>query len=157
VGGGYGNTVPATLPNTSANLFSYDYDDFYQTYVLHLPNCASQGAQYCSQLGNFDVTFTAMWNGQPIYAVFSPDNTQDGGNVAGTFVGWEGIDPAGWSESLYDDHSSTEEGVLANIYVGSPRSTVPELSTWAMMLMGFAGLGYAGHRVARKRGAAVAA
>ena len=30
---------------------------------------------------------------------------------------------------------------------------VPEPSTWAMMLVGFAGLGFAGHRSARKRNA----
>jgi hypothetical protein len=34
-------------------------------------------------------------------------------------------------------------------------SVVPELSTWAMMLLGFAGLGYMGYRT-RKRTVAVA-
>jgi hypothetical protein len=29
-------------------------------------------------------------------------------------------------------------------------STVPEPSTWAMMLLGFAGLGFAGYRTSRK-------
>jgi hypothetical protein len=43
VGGGYGNTVPGTLPNTSANLFSYDYDDYYFTGVLESPICAPEG------------------------------------------------------------------------------------------------------------------
>jgi hypothetical protein len=31
-----------------------------------------------------------------------------------------------------------------------PRKAVPEPSTWAMMLLGFAGLGYAGYRKARQ-------
>jgi hypothetical protein len=31
-------------------------------------------------------------------------------------------------------------------------SVVPEPSTWAMMLMGFAGLGFAGYRRARRVG-----
>ena len=31
-------------------------------------------------------------------------------------------------------------------------SVVPEPSTWAMMLLGFAGLGFAGYRHARKTG-----
>lgn len=32
---------------------------------------------------------------------------------------------------------------------------VPEPSTWAMMMIGFAGLGYAGYRSSRKRAASV--
>ena len=35
-------------------------------------------------------------------------------------------------------------------------STIPEPSTWAMMLLGFAGLGFAGYRQAKKAGAASA-
>jgi hypothetical protein len=34
--------------------------------------------------------------------------------------------------------------------------TVPESSTWAMMLLGFAGLGYAGYRASRRDAAATA-
>ncbi len=32
------------------------------------------------------------------------------------------------------------------------RSSIPEPSTWAMMLLGFAGLGFAGYRRAKSRG-----
>jgi hypothetical protein len=35
-------------------------------------------------------------------------------------------------------------------------TAVPEASTWAMMLVGFAGLGVAGYRISQKRGAAAA-
>jgi hypothetical protein len=35
-------------------------------------------------------------------------------------------------------------------------STVPEPSTWAMMLVGFAGLAYAGYRASRKSASAAA-
>jgi hypothetical protein len=37
-----------------------------------------------------------------------------------------------------------------------PRATVPEPSTWAMMLLGFAGLGFAGYRKAARMSSAVA-
>jgi hypothetical protein len=37
-----------------------------------------------------------------------------------------------------------------------PSSTIPEASTWAMMLMSFAGLGFAGWRACRARAAVVA-
>jgi hypothetical protein len=35
--------------------------------------------------------------------------------------------------------------------VGGAAVTVPEPSTWAMMLLGFAGLGFAGYRASRKK------
>jgi hypothetical protein len=35
-------------------------------------------------------------------------------------------------------------------------SSVPEPSTWAMMLLGFAGLGFAGYRASRRTGMAAA-
>ncbi len=48
-----------------------------------------------------------------------------------------------------------EPAILADHFVisGGGGSTVPEPSTWAMMLIGFVGLGIAGRRVSRKRGA----
>jgi PEP-CTERM motif len=42
------------------------------------------------------------------------------------------------------------------VVVTASTSPVPEPSTWAMMLIGFAGLGYAGHRASRKSAALVA-
>jgi hypothetical protein len=36
--------------------------------------------------------------------------------------------------------------------LGSPTTPIPEPSTWAMMLLGFAGLGYAGYRRSRSAG-----
>jgi PEP-CTERM motif len=39
---------------------------------------------------------------------------------------------------------------------GNLASTVPEPPTWAMMLLGFAGLGFAGYQASRKSGALAA-
>jgi PEP-CTERM motif len=140
VGGNYGNTYPTNPPVTTANLYSYDYDDYYSNTIGNTyAGCAAEGYSYCAPVGNFKVTFTAMWDGVPIFSQFSPSS-----NLTGGFVGWEGIDQNGWSETTADNHQGTTAGVLANIYVGTP--TVPEPSTWAMMLAGFAGLGYLGYR-----------
>ena len=114
---------------------------------------AGQGFGYCESPGNFDVTFTATWDnggaGTPIFAQFSPDNTQGPGNVAGTFVGWEGLDPTGLAETTYDDHSGTVAGVLADIYVGTPPPPpVPEPAS--LLLLG-AGLGALGLVRRRRR------
>ena len=60
-----------------------------------------------------------------------------------------------WS-SLSTNGDTTDTGgngadVLAYAQAGlPPPGTVPEPSTWAMMLIGFAGLGFAGYRASRK-------
>jgi PEP-CTERM motif len=47
-------------------------------------------------------------------------------------------------------------GDEAFVVVTAATPAVPEPSTWAMMLIGFAGLGYAGHRASRKSAALAA-
>ncbi|MCG2632379.1 PEPxxWA-CTERM sorting domain-containing protein [Bradyrhizobium sp. WYCCWR 13023] len=136
-----GSTVPH-------NLFAYDYDDEWGQTTSN-SGCVVTSS-LCSFVGNFKVTFTATWNnpaygpgGTPITAIFSPSS-----NATGGFVGWEGLDPFGLSETTYDDHVGTPNGVLANIYVGTPTTVggVPEPSTWAMMLLGFCSISFMAYR-----------
>ena len=141
-------------PTTAGNMFAYDYDDEYGSTAFNSA-CLAVGLGICAQVGNFDVKITGTLSGGPIAADFSPDNTQDGGNVAHTFVGWEGINPSGWSESIYDNHSGTTPGVMAYIFTGTHGTQTPEPATWAMMLGGFAGLGSLA--LARRRRKTVAA
>jgi hypothetical protein len=57
------------------------------------------------------------------------------------------------------DPTNTYETTYGNAYVNFSTlsiSEVPEISTWAMMLIGFAGLGFAGHRASRKTAALTA-
>jgi PEP-CTERM motif len=61
------------------------------------------------------------------------------GSPAGTFVSWEDRGPGGdWD---YNDDAFIFTGVTPSVASG-----VPEPSTWAMMFLGFAGLGYAAFR-----------
>jgi hypothetical protein len=46
--------------------------------------------------------------------------------------------------------TETEDGDIFSVTNVTPPSGVPEPSTWAMLLIGFAGLGYASRRVSRK-------
>jgi hypothetical protein len=143
---------------TPGNLFAYDYDDEYGQTTTN-PGC-TQPYALCSFVGNFKTTMTATWAnpaynsgaGTVISSVFTPSN-----NATGGFVGWEGLDPSGLSETSYDDHVGTPSGVLANIYVGLPVSAAPEPASWALMLVGVGGLGAAMRSVKRKASPTVVA
>lgn len=134
------------------NLFAYDYDDEYGQ-TTSSTHCDPQGQGDCAVVGNFDIHVAGLLNGNPIASDFSPDNTQDGGNQQGTFVGWEGVDPQGFSESIYDDHSGTTPGVLAYIFTGTTGSNhpVPEPATLSLLAAGLGALAVSRRR--RKSGA----
>jgi hypothetical protein len=114
---------------TPGNLTAYDYDDQYigTANIINDPTCGGTGCapgggpQWYAQVGNFSVTFTALisggvHNGQAVFSVFSPNS-----NATGGFVGWLGLDPNGYSENpLYDVHTGSITGTLANIDLGTP-------------------------------------
>ena len=142
-----GSIPGAPSGTTPGNLTAYDYDDEWGNFPAGYtnPNC-TVGAALCSLVGNFSVTFTATisggaFNGDPVLAVFSRRQTTRVGSSAG-----EGLDQTGLSETSFDEHSGTFSGTMAIIQIGTPPPAVPEPSTWAMMALGFAGLGFAGYR-----------
>ncbi len=152
----WGSLPGVSGSTTPFNLSAYDYDDEFggTSYAINDPTCggsgcvAGGGPYWYAQTGNFNVTFTALisggtYDGQNVYSVFSPHV-----NATGSFVGWEGLDESGYSESSYDVHSGVITGELADIFLGqapAPPTTgaVPEPSTWAMMLLGFGAIGFA--------------
>lgn len=149
----------ANYPNVGppGSLTSYDYDDTWGNTPSGFtdPSCVV-GSALCSLVGNFSVTFTATisggtFNGDPVFSVFSPTT-----NFTGGFVGWEGLDQNGLSETTFDQHSGSFSGTMAIIQIGTPPGT-PEPSTWAMMLIGFGGLGFAAYRAKMVAKAAVKA
>ena len=153
------NPPTASIPGGSIGaasglaLFVNDYDDSGPAAT----NAAGSGASdslgnhcgsgsgavsnLCGFVGNFDVNFAATLSGGPIAAKFSPDNTQDGGNVAGAFVGWEGLDPVGLSETKFDVHSKTFPGTLAVITTGTTGRQLPEPGSLALLGAGLGALG----------------
>lgn len=142
-------------PFAPGNLYSYDYDDQYSSNFGANPHnapgsgtaggdCTLDAANpgwfnYCAPVGSFTVTFTGQVDGQPVYAVFGETD------LAGTYIGWEGVDPSGWSENaLYDVHSGTRGGLLANIVPGTP--PVAEPMTLSLLGSGLLGIGVARRR-----------
>jgi len=153
-----------TVSNQSGNnLFQYDYDD-------ELGNIAGSGTgdpagnhcgtndthnpNICAFVGNFDVSFSALLGGTTaISSVFSPDNLQGGGNVSGGFVGWEGLDADGLSETFADTHTNTFPGTLANIFTGTNQNGggggptgVPEPASLTMIAAGLGALAFTRRR-----------
>lgn len=154
MGAGDSNVVWGSIPGqdgstTPGNLTAYDYDDEWGNTPSGYTNPACVVvASLCSPVGNFKVVWTATisggaFNGDAVFSVFSPTS-----NFTGGFVGWEGLDPNGISESIYDQHSGSLTGTMAIIQLGLP---TPEPSIWAMMLAGFGGMGLALRRARRRQ------
>jgi hypothetical protein len=140
------------------SLTTYDYDDSWGNTPAGFsdPGCVV-GGSLCSLVGNFKVTFTATisggtFDGDPVFSVFSPNN-----NFTGGFVGWEGLDQNGLSETTFDQHSGSFSGTMAIIQIGTPPPGTPEPSTWVMMMIGFGGLGFAAYRKTKGAKAAITA
>jgi len=142
------NTSNEVIWGSGGAFFSNDFDDHWGN---NIPTSTIDSAgyscvqpyPYCTFAGNFSVTFTATWNnpaygpnGVEISSVFSPTS-----NATGGFVGWEGLDPDGLAETVFDDHSGAITGTLAYINIGPPASAAPEPASWALMLSGIGLLG----------------
>jgi hypothetical protein len=93
-----------------------------------------------------NVTVTGLLNGVMINSTTLVVNTS--GPTLETF-NWAGINAVDFSSCCgvhHDDYlGSGTQFVIDNLSI----STVPEPSTWATLLLGFAGLGFAGYRRAR--------
>lgn len=92
---------------------------------------------------NASTVDVGTWSGASILAPDADVSITGGGNISGSLFAKEFL---GGGE-LHND----------NLFAGAlPTAAVPEASTWAMMLAGFAGLGFFGLRRTRKGAAALA-
>jgi hypothetical protein len=136
-------------------------------WIVALTTVASGGLQICNNCGPVD----------PVYGQTSTYGSSDpNASIAaselmtvptGTAVGWEFVSvnlKADATTELLSFLAWGDNGSTVNLPpmaflsgVDSPPGLVPEPSTWAMMIIGFVGLGFVGHRQMKKRTAAATA
>ena len=102
-----------------------------------------------SNVNSFSETFTTLAGAENF---FNSDASSD--LNLGSFATGPGSITISYSLN-YLNAAGSARGFGFNFNVDPPGGTVPEPSTWAMMLLGFAGLGYAAFRRARTTGRAL--
>jgi outer membrane lipase/esterase len=117
---------------------SLDQFDLYGFNTDLLANAAVYG---------FTNTTDRCFTDTPLSAATTPACGADGANIA-SFVYWDSIHPTARVQALWAQAMGKELGVIVS---------VPEASTWVMMLLGFAGIGFAGYSRSKKQGLADAA
>jgi hypothetical protein len=135
-------------------------------WIVSLTTVASGGLQICGDCGPVD----------PVYGQTSTYfSTDPNASIAasqlmtiptGTAVGWEFVSvnlKADATTELLSFLAWGDNGSTVNLPpmaflsgVDSPNGLVPEPSTWAMMILGFVGLGFVGRRQMKKRAVATA-
>jgi PEP-CTERM motif len=132
-GGGYPDCVGGCVTNQYSQALSFELNKAYGAIGVYV----GQAAAYTLDVSFYDASSNLL-------GTTEVSNSNDGGGLS--FVGWAS-ESGVQSVSIYNPYSNEWDVSAANIYVSSG---APEPSTWAMMLLGFAGLGYASYRHARK-------
>jgi PEP-CTERM motif len=132
-GGGYPDCAGGCVTNQYSQDLSFELNKAYGAIGVYV----GQATAYTLDVSFYDASSNLL-------GTIEVSNSNDGGGLS--FVGWasgSGVE----SVSIYNPYSNEWDVAAANIYVSSG---VPEPSTWAMMLLGFAGLGWASYRAARE-------
>jgi hypothetical protein len=159
-----GSVLNFSLDNTNDALGPATYSTGTAYTNVVLPFGISNGLSGVYHFAFFDLTSGADVNstfGAPyINATFDSIIKGAGGYSSFVFVGVEDspVDTSDdWNDTIYAFQDvapvGSSTGGSGPTGGGSP-TAAPELSTWVMMITGFAGLGFAGHRASRKSAAA---
>jgi hypothetical protein len=145
----HGTGYTYILPTTSGGPFAPSSGNFPGTYNYDLQCTNSTSGKVCPSSGASEVSFTVFANGGTL-AIGAPNGHGDFVNDAVAFVAQLSVSGSCGSETC-----KAGTGLVGS---GAPHPApppVPEPSTWAMMLIGFAGLAYAGYRKAKSARTAV--
>jgi hypothetical protein len=109
-------------------------------HIAALGLASSDGdVEAAAQLAIWSVEYNTSATGFADIAIQTDYNSLIGGTFANT----------GYARVLIPAGNWPTDTSLSQMMVVGTSTTVPEPSTWAMMLLGFAGLGYAGYRRAK--------
>ena len=162
-GNGVANGLPATSPD--GGYYIAQDSDFQQAAISQTINGLTPGESYtvsfwwaAAQQQNFYGDTASQWQ------VSLGADTQ---STAFANIASQGF--SGWMYQSFTYTATSSSEVLSFFANGGPpvppfalldgvslEAAIPEPSTWAMLLTGFAGLGYSGLRAARRRTAALA-
>jgi hypothetical protein len=163
--GAYGESIPTPINGlTSGAYFTSDAAAQSLSQLVGLTANTSYRLSfelYAPQNGRnnpFDALFFATLNGAPISSTFSADSLTTGWlNYSTTFTAGAAAsyNLALNFQGLGGGNGTAADFVLDNVSIAPAISEVPEPSTWAMMILGFVGLGFMAY--GRKRQTARAA
>jgi len=143
---------PPSAPESTNLLAPHDFSKF--AVASGLPVMSNGFVTYDNLFwpGNAPATASDFPGAGTFLDIYGLAFTIGGGTVVDLFSNGIGFGPPG---AVFGVAVVTSETTLDYVSAGVAAST-PEPSTWAMMILGFAGLGFAGYRASRKA-AAVAA
>ena len=129
----FGNTDVGTAPT---------FDDLI-TFMTPMAGTLSLSLSEVAANAINNVEFTSVTlNGTPVNLFSAPGGEPDFGSLLGLFN-------AGTSNTLRVIGTNGGNGVYSGTVAFSPVGAIPEPATWAMMLLGFAGVGYSMRRKTR--------
>jgi len=143
---------PPSAPESTNLLAPHDFSKF--AVASGLPVMSNGFVTYDNLFwpGNAPATASDFLGAGTFLDIYGLAFTIGGGTVVDLFSNGIGFGPPG---AVFGVAVVTSETTLDYVSAGVAAST-PEPSTWAMMILGFAGLGFAGYRASRKA-AAIAA
>lgn len=155
--GAYGESVPAPVNGLTSGAY-FSADAAAQSISQSLALTANTGYTlafdiYAPQNGRnnpFDASLFASLNGTPISTVFSADSLTNGWLHYSTTFTSNNASSFNFALNFQGGGNTAADFVVDNVTVANV-SAVPEPSTWAMMLLGFIGVGVVGFRKRKDR------
>ncbi|MGA8714412.1 MAG: PEP-CTERM sorting domain-containing protein [Roseiarcus sp.] len=150
----FGNPIPVGSNITDSTYYGFDSID---PSVPYFESCAG-GCNLTGDLGGgISVSLPNLAPGASDTQTYLYGISQAGENVNGLIADVNADGAYYWVATQSSENGAWPMGLGTNsAIIAVASSAIPEPSTWAMMVLGFAGLGFAGYRRGRKASVAIA-